>query len=141
MMIINNLHTTSKMKEPSSSETSSEQVLKIQKKSFIRRTDISSADRLNLAIAGLSPSHREETIQQLCARYKVSTSLSKYNRMSTTLINLSKKKIKIIRCPNIRRNYPPNIRASDYFLSTNNHQFLRQNVFAHSTDDIVNTGR
>ena len=41
-------------------------------KLFLRRPDLSVADRLNLAIAGLSPSHRNCTIKELKARYKVS---------------------------------------------------------------------
>lgn len=41
-------------------------------KLFLRRPDLSVADRLDLAIAGLSPSHRDCTISELKARYKVS---------------------------------------------------------------------
>jgi len=39
---------------------------------FMRRPDITAEIRLDLGVAGLSPAHRQCTIADLCAKYKVS---------------------------------------------------------------------
>jgi len=63
-MQINKIHTTQKAEESSS--------LKNQELLFLRRPEITSTDRLNLAIAGLGKSYRNCTISTLQTRYKVS---------------------------------------------------------------------
>lgn len=63
-MQINKIHTTQKAEESSS--------LKNQELLFIRRPELTPADRLNLGIAGLGSAYRDCTIATLKTRYKVS---------------------------------------------------------------------
>lgn len=63
-MVVNKVHTNQKSEESSS--------LKNQELLFFRRPDITTTNRLDLAIAGLGSSYRNCTIASLKARYKVS---------------------------------------------------------------------
>jgi hypothetical protein len=63
-MNYNNIFTVQQEEESSS--------LKDQGLLFVRRPDITPDIRLNLAIAGLSPSMRNSTIAELCQEYGVS---------------------------------------------------------------------
>jgi len=63
-MQINKIHTAQKAEESSS--------LKNQELLFLRRPDITSSDRFDLAIAGLGKAYRNGPISNLKTRYKVS---------------------------------------------------------------------